>query len=548
MDSLKQENRANEVIEDFNRQAGHRYNEESHWREIAERFIPNHREAFNNSTTHAAELTKGNKRMEYIFDSAPITALGRFAAICDSLLTPQNTVYQRISADNSDLAKIRRVKLYFEDTTNILFKFRYASKANFKSQNNQIFQGLGAFGSSSMFTDDADSGRGFRYKACHLSEIFFVENHQGIVDKVFRHFPLTARQAVQKFGENCPKEIQDIEKKDPMKYFFFIHRVQPNTDRDPQRLDAKGMMYESIYVCKEHKCVVQEGGYNTLPYQASRYNKAPGETYGRSPAMEALPSNKTLQEMKKTYLKVGHRISDPVLLLHDDGVLDNVDLTPGSQNWGGVDANGRPLVQTLPTGNYNVSKDMMDSEKSAINDAFLISLFQILTENPQMTATEVIERTREKGILMNPTFGLIQSEYLDPLAERELDILSRQGLLPEMPPELLEAEGEYKITYDSPMSRALKSEETSAIFRALEWAMGMATTTGDPAWLDPFDAEAIVPEVSYNLGVPTRYMRSLEKLQSMRAARAETAQAQEDIQRAPGEAALLKAAKAEDNS
>ena len=35
-----------------------------------------------------------------------------------------------------------------------------------------------------------------------------------------------------------------------------------------------------------------------------------------------------------------------------------------------------------------------------INDAFLVTLFQILTETPEMTATEVIERTREKGALL----------------------------------------------------------------------------------------------------------------------------------------------------
>ena len=40
---------------------------------------------------------------------------------------------------------------------------------------------------------------------------------------------------------------------------------------------------------------------------------------------------------------------------------------------------------------------------------------------PQMTATEVIERTNEKGILLAPTIGRQQSEYLGPMIERELD-------------------------------------------------------------------------------------------------------------------------------
>ena len=58
---------------------------------------------------------------------------------------------------------------------------------------------------------------------------------------------------------------------------------------------------------------------------------------------------------------------------------------------------------------------------------------QILQDNPRMTATEVIERTREKGILLAPTVGRQQSEYLGPLVDREIDVLVEQGLLPPMP-------------------------------------------------------------------------------------------------------------------
>jgi hypothetical protein len=42
---------------------------------------------------------------------------------------------------------------------------------------------------------------------------------------------------------------------------------------------------------------------------------------------------------------------------------------------------------------------MMLEEQALIKDTFLVSIFQILSENPEMTATEVMERTREKGIL-----------------------------------------------------------------------------------------------------------------------------------------------------
>jgi hypothetical protein len=51
-----------------------------------------------------------------------------------------------------------------------------------------------------------------------------------------------------------------------------------------------------------------------------------------------------------------------------------------------------------------------------------------------MTATEVLERTREKGALLAPTTGRQQSKALGPMIEGELEILARAGALPELPP------------------------------------------------------------------------------------------------------------------
>ncbi|MDN8888877.1 portal protein, partial [Staphylococcus aureus] len=80
------------------------------------------------------------------------------------------------------------------------------------------------------------------------------------------------------------------------------------------------------------------------------------EIYGRSPAMNVLPAIQTLNEEKKILIKQGHRVVDPVLLAHDDGVMDGFSLKPGALNYGGVNAQGQKLVHTLDTGNVAVGK------------------------------------------------------------------------------------------------------------------------------------------------------------------------------------------------
>lgn len=527
------------IIRDFERVKRNRYNWESHWDEIARRILPSYSGAF---VEHGMLRSKGEKRTEEIFDSTAAIALNRFAAILDSLLTPRNQTWHRLTASDPALNRDRRVKLWFEEVNRRLFKYRYSPKANFSAQNQQNYKSLGAFGSGCLFVDELANEPGLRYRNNHLGETYFLENHQGLVDKVFRHFPMTGRQAIQKWGEDrLPRNVVEKTKSNPQTEFFFLHVVAPRNDFDPLRVDAKGMKFESVYVSMEGQAVLSEGGFHTFPYAISRYEQAPGETYGRSPAMDVLPAIKTLNEEKKTVLKQGHRTVDPVLLAHDDGVLDSFSLKPGAINYGGVTADGRVLVHPLPVGNLAIGKELMDDERLVINDAFLVTLFQILVETPQMTATEVLERTREKGILLAPTVGRQESEYLGPLIEREVDLLARQQLIPPMPEPLREAKGEFSIEYDNPMSRAARAEEAAGLMRTVEAALNVVNVTQDPAPLDHFDWDVIIPEIAEIQAVPTRWMRSIDAVQKIRADRAAQAQAQELIQAAPGAAAMTKA-------
>lgn len=532
--------RAQQIVREFNRRAGARSNFEGQWQEIAERMVPLHNKNFN---AFNQLQTKGEKRTKEIFDSTAALALDKFGAILDSLLTPRNQTWHRLMADQPNLNKSRDVRLYFEEVNRLLFKYRYSPKANFPSQNYQNYKSLGAYGTGCLFIDEFTKEPGTRYKNCHLSQIFFNENHQGMIHDAMRYYPMTAAQAWQKWRDQIPEQIKKALKTNPDQEFWFIHctRQKDESTYDPERLDYKGMPFSSEYVSVTGNVLLSEGGFNSFPYAISRYEQADNEIYGRSPAMAVLPSIKTLNEQKKTLLKQGHRAVDPVLLVHDDGILDGFSLIPGALNAGGVNAAGQPLVHTLPIGNIQAGDKMMDDERIAINDSFLLTIFQVLTETPAMTATEVLERTREKGILLAPTVGRQQSEYLGPLIEREIDVLSRQGVLPPMPRELLEARGHYNIVYDSPLSRSQRAEEGAGVARAIEQSIMVANATGNPAILDHYNFDVITPELAAINAVPESWMNDPKKIAMIRQARAEQAQAQQTVQAAPAAAAMVKA-------
>lgn len=258
--------------------------------------------------------------------------------------------------------------------------------------------------------------------------------------------------------------------------------------------------------------------------------------------MMALPSLRLLNEQKKVYMKQGHRIADPILLAHDDGILDMVSLKPGSGVPGGVNADGRLLVQPLPTGDIGVTIEMMQEEKEAINDFFLVSLFQILVDTPTMTATEVVERAREKGALLSPTMGRQQSEALGPQIEREIDVLQSLGLVPPMPPMLLQARGEYVVQYDSPLSRMAKAEESAGFMQTLDWASEKAQLAQDPSMLDHFNFDVAIPAVAENRGVPESWMNSPAAVAQKRKGRQQAQQTQQMIDAAPAAVSAMKTA------
>jgi hypothetical protein len=531
-----------DTMQEFSQMALWRNTFATHWEETSELILPTSRNTFFYQNFN----WPGQKKTDRQIDATGMMALHRFGAICDSLLTPRNLLWHGLEANNPYVMKDRASRLWFESTSRKLFKFRYSPYANFSANNQNNFQSLGAFGNAGMFIDELDGSAlggvvGLRYKAVPLGELFLKENHQGMIDGFCRWFRMTARQIYQRWPKTFPVELRAaLESQNQGMIFNIIHRVCPRTDYDPDRIDYKGKYYTSDYISVEGRVVLSMGGYRTLPIAASRYDQTPGEVYGRGPAQMVLPALKTLNAEKVTFLTQGHRAAAPILLTSDDGLLD-VSLRPGAVNKGGVTPDGKELVKVLPTGNIQITKEMMDEEKGLINDAFLVSLFQILEETPQMTATEVIERVNEKGILIAPTIGRQQSEYLGPMIDRELDILSYLGQLDPMPPRLREAKGEYSVVYTSPISRAAKAQESAGFLRTLESVKELVNITGDPSLLDPFEFDVAVPGMAEHNAVPESWMSSKLKIAQKRQQRAKNQAKQQQIQAMPAQAAMIKA-------
>lgn len=515
---------------------------EQHWEQVSQQVLP----YYSTSFYQQGNMIPGVKRNTYQYDVTANAALWKFAAAMESMLTPANNKWHRLRHPNADLMKRADVQLWFDQVNDLMFYYRYSPHSGYQANQHDGYVSLGAFGTSCLFVDDFHDPlrldiKGLRYRNVHLGELFFATNFQGQVDKVYRRFKLTLRQIEQRFPGMLDDSHKNILENKPETEVQVIHCVKPNPKYDPKKLNSKTYRYASYYVLRESQTLLGEGGYRCMPYSTARYITAPGELYGRSPAMNVLPSINVLNEEKKTLLKQGHRAVDPVLLAHDDGIIDGFSLKPGAVNFGGVTSDGRPLVHVLPAGNVNIGKELMDDERAAINDAFLVTLFQILIQTPQMTATEVLERAREKGALLSPTMGRFQAESVGPQIEREFDLLAWQGLLPPPPQALIQEGADYQVEYDAPLNRAMRADEAAGTMRTFQWAAEIAANTQDPSVMDWFNVDAIVPELLAINGAPYRFVRDPQEVDQMRKGRKQQQEAAQMTQAMPGMAQMIKA-------
>lgn len=508
---------------------------EGHWREVAELVRPNQ------NFFQQMQRSQGDKRNQKIFDDTAQLALPKFAAAVISMAFPATQQYHKITCMVESLAKNAMVKRWFEQVNDILFKVRYGPHANFQSQSGEMVLDVGAFGTGILYVDDV-IGVGIRYKSFPLAETYIAEDAHGRINRLHRKFEYTAQQAVSMFGEEKLSDgIKNAAKTQPMTKFWFLHAVYPNEQYDQKQMlhPVNGKAFASHYIEVQTRRTVDSGGYRTFPFAVSRYETSPREVYGRGPAMKVLPTIKTLNEMKKTVLRAGQLVVAPPIMLTDDASLGAFDMRSNALNHGYVDAQGRAMAMPFQSnGKVDLGLDLMNAEREAINDAFLVSLFRILVDQPQITATEAMLRAQEKGQLLAPTMGRMQSEMLGVVVERELDILQMNGALPPMPQELIDAGAEYKLEYQSPLNQAQKAGVGISILNT--WQAVTQIAQADPSVMTLFDTHVAARLLAESNGYPQEGLRTDEEATALADQQAKAEQMKQMLAAAPVAASASK--------
>ena len=113
--------------------------------------------------------------------------------------------------------------------------------------------------------------------------------------------------------------------------------------------------------------------------------------------MTALPDIKMLNKMSETTIRAAQKQVDPPLLVPDDSFILPIKTVPSGLNF--YRSGTRDRIEPLNIGANNpLGLNMEEQRRGAIRSAFYVDQL-IMGQGPQMTATEVVQRTEEKDAL-----------------------------------------------------------------------------------------------------------------------------------------------------
>lgn len=406
----------NDVVQRFKRAKDRRSTWESHWQECYDYALPQRGDVIR-------ALTPGAKRTDKLFDGTAPDAVDQLAASLLAQMTPPwtrwfgfrpGTDYGESDRDAASAA-LEAVAATLQ---------RHLDRSNFVVEMHQCYLDLVTAGTACLLVEEAQVGEpsAFRFAAVPLSQVVLEEGPSGRLDTTYRRSEMTRAQIQARFKEAVlpadalPPPIGG-EDEDERKAAV-IEAVMP---------DKGGYAYmavlETSAAAADEPVVLAKGRFASPPYINFRWLKAPGEIYGRSPVMKALPDIKTANKVVELVLKNATIAVTGIWQADDDGVLNpaTVKLTPGTIIPKAVGSAG--LQPLSAPGKFDVSELVLEKLQERI---------ERIIKGPSLppvaggvrSATETLERRADQQAVELPSLRRLFGELYFPVVRRGLYVLT----------------------------------------------------------------------------------------------------------------------------
>jgi len=414
---------------------------ESHWNECYDFALP----------LRSIQNQPGAKTADKLFDGTAPDAVDQLAASLLANLTPPWSKWvglmpgTEVSDQEAEIIAPKLEKIAQVLQSNF-------DRSNFAIELHQCFLDLVTAGTACLMLEESPLGEtsAFRFTAVPLFDVVFEDSDGGRLNSTLRRLELTPREVKKRYPSAPPMDRENTPSMGgETPRISIIEAVIP---------DDKGYAYMAVAEpssgLTNEASILAQGRFESSPFLNFRWMKAPGEIYGRSPVMKALPDIKTANKVVELILKNASIAVTGIWQAEDDGVLNpaTVKLVPGAIIPKAVGSKG--LTPLEAPGRFDTSNIVLESLRVRIRSALMVDKLGPV-HSATMSATEVLERSADTARLLGATYGRLQSELLTPLIHRAMTILSRRG---EVPSVTIDGRT-IDIDYRSPLARRQAKED-----------------------------------------------------------------------------------------
>jgi Bacteriophage head to tail connecting protein len=344
-----------------------------------------------------------------------------------------------------------------------------------------------------------------RFVTASLEEVRITSDGYNEVNGIFwcKKWTLQALQEEFQNEKSWPKELQDKLTEKPE------HEIELYQDTV---LDVKRARWVRIAWSKDAKSDNDKNGFEfqrsesrTCPWLTPRYFKVPGETYGRGPALLAMPTIKAVNTAVKLNLQAAAIAMLGIYTAIDDGVFNpsNAPITPGvfwkvARNGGTLG----PSISKLPDPRIDLSQIIIKEFRMAIQEA--MNDQQLPPDGAAVrSATEIMERVKRLAGDHQGAFGRLIMEIIVPAVKRVMEIAYDLKQLPET----VNIDRLFvDIQVASPIALAREAEKWQKVTRYVELVVMWAQANAVPGVKRFVKFDALVPDMARDLAIPGRYV------------------------------------------
>lgn len=481
------------------------------WQDIREFVRPS-------TTDFIGTTVSGQVRTNNAYDSTAIESSKRLAAGLHSyLVNPAERWFSLGIYGFGPQDYDEGALAWLELVADIIYEEHNRPEAGFHTCMHETFLDIAAFGTACPYQSYSAKNQSLSFRSFPMSDCYFKEGSDGRPDTIFRKVLWAKRQLRQEFRDLPPK-VNDQKSEDHI--FEVVHCTYPRTDRRQFDASSYGKPFASVWVCKDTKELLGEGGFDVLPYHPGRWEKLASEVYGEGPASTCLPDILMLNAMERTLIRAGQKMVDPPIMIPDEGYTIPIATAPGSIIWREP---GADVIEPLKIeANLPWGEEKAQQKRMKIETCFHADWLRLEKENKEMTAYEVSDRRNEKLGLLAPNLGRLQGEMLGPLIRRSYELLHDRNRFPLSPPSLQRSR--LVVVYISPAARAQLSMKASEASRYVQEMITIAAVK--PEVLDYIDFDLFAKKLAEYRSVTRQILRSSESVEEVRGARKEQEQLQ----------------------